>query len=145
MRKKLLLSLWVAGLLGIASFGVVNAQLQDVQYNDTVWLNWSTSQNPGVATIWTDKDQGWNLIQVIKNAINWVLWILALIVLVIVLMWGFQMVTASGNEEKYKKWFTILKHAGIWLVIIWLSRFIVTIVFWLLRWTTWTTSQWWQW
>jgi len=138
MWKKLLLTLWVAGLLGLGSFGLVKADLQPVQYNDQVWLSASTTQNPGVSTIGTESDQWWNLIQIIKNFINWVLWILSLIVLVIVLYGWFQMVTASGNEEKYKKWFTILKHAGIGLVIIWLSWFVVTIVFWLLRWTTWT-------
>jgi hypothetical protein len=61
---------------------------------------------------------------------------LSLIVLVIVLVGWFQMVTASGNEEKYKKGFTILKHAGIGLVVIWLSWFIVTIIFWILRGST---------
>lgn len=147
MWKKLLLSLWVAGMLCCGTLWIVNAQSSS---NWSVWVwnwgnqwNWLTSNidwPQWIDTIWTDGDQEWGLVQVIKNFINWVLWILALIVLVIVLVWWFQMVTASGNEEKYKKWFTILKHAGIWLVIIWLAWFLVTIIFWLLRGTTWTAS-----
>ena len=147
MWKKLLLSLWLAGMLWLGTLWMVNAEslANSVTYNDEIWFAGSTndSQNKGsINTLWQDDDQQWWLIQVIKNFINWVLWIMALIVLVIVLVWWFQMVTASGNEEKYKKWFTILKHAGIWLVVIWLSWFVVTIIFWLLRWTTWNETGW---
>ena len=136
MLKKLLLSLWVAGLLWLGTLWVVSA---DVAANTSAW-NWLNGDVVGdqwIATIGTDQDQHGSLVQIIKNFINWVLWILSLVVLVIVLAGWFQMVTASGNEEKYKKGFTILKHAGIWLVVIWLAWFVVTIIFWLLRNTTW--------
>jgi hypothetical protein len=141
MRKKLLLSLWVAGVLWLGSFAVVNAQgntstSPTFDWNATFEGSTRWEDSKWVNTLWSGEDQEWNLINVIKRFINWVLWIMSLVVLVIVLVWGFQMVTASGNEEKYKKWFTILKHAGIWLVVIGLSWFIVTIIFWILRWST---------
>lgn len=142
MRKKLLLSLWVAGLLGLWTLGIARADVNATTLSNGNWLTNSIEWDQGVQVAWAQQgDQNDSLVQIIKNFINWVLWILALIVLVIVLIWGFQMVTASGNEEKYKKWFTILKHAGIGLVIIWLSWFIVTIIFWLLRGTTWVGGQ----
>lgn len=135
MRKKLLLSLWVAGVLWLGSFALVNAQ--DDFVNTANGLTSSIGEDANaINTIGAWQDQGWNLINVVKKFINWVLWILSLIVLVIVLVGWFQMVTASGNEEKYKKGFTILKHAGIGLVVIWLSWFIVTIIFWILRGST---------
>ena len=41
------------------------------------------------------------------------------------------MVTAAGDDGKYKKGFTILKQAGVWLIIILLAWIIVSVVFWL--------------
>jgi hypothetical protein len=46
------------------------------------------------------------------------------------------MVTAAGDDTKYKDWFKILKQAGMWLAVIWLSWFIVSIIFWVIKWTT---------
>lgn len=147
MRKKLLLSLWVVWILWLGGFALVNAQaagsaggsnVDNSSFNDAVnaWFEGSTSIDSAVNVIGHTNDQWGRLIDVIKKFINRILGILSMIVLVIVLYGGFQMVTASGNEEKYKKGFTILKHAGIWLVVIWLAWFVVTIVFWLLRNTT---------
>ena len=73
------------------------------------------------------------LIDVIKSAINWVLGILALIALIILLYGGFLMVTAAGNEDGYKKWFTILRQAAIGLILIGIAWFIISIVFWLVN------------
>jgi hypothetical protein len=139
MLKKLLLSLWVAWILWLWSFAMVNA-LDNVDFNNggnglNQALEWQAA-GQWINTIWTGSDAQWWLIAVIKNFINWVLWILSLIVLIICLRGWFQMVTASWDEEKYKKGFKILKQAWLGLVVIWLSWFIVTIVFWLLRNTT---------
>jgi hypothetical protein len=65
---------------------------------------------------------------VVRNVINWVLRVLWLISLIVLLWGGFQMVTAAWDDAKYKKWFTILKQAGIWLVIIGFSWFIIQII-----------------
>ncbi|MEI6773821.1 MAG: hypothetical protein WCL18_03220 [bacterium] len=43
------------------------------------------------------------MITVIKTFINWMLGMLALIALVILIWGGFQMVTAAGEDTKYKK------------------------------------------
>ncbi|MDR0860267.1 MAG: hypothetical protein LBO09_04800 [Candidatus Peribacteria bacterium] len=53
-----------------------------------------------------------------KTFINWMLGMLATIALVICLYAGFLMVTAAGDDAKYKKGMSILKQAGIGLVII---------------------------
>ena len=39
------------------------------------------------------------------------------------------MVTAAGDDNKYKKWFTILKQAIIWLILIGASAMIINLVF----------------
>ncbi len=113
--KKVLFSLWAIGLVWAGSLGMVNAQLieQDTEYNP--WEH-TTLQND-------------TLIHTIKSFVNWILWLLSLIALVICLWWWFQMLMAAGDENKYKKWFTILKQAGLWLAIIWLAWLFVSLVF----------------
>ncbi len=75
-------------------------------------------------------------VNVVKGAVNWILGILALIALVISLYGGFLMVTAAGEEDKYKKGFTILKQAAFGLALIGVARFILSLVFWLINLTT---------
>jgi uncharacterized membrane protein YjjP (DUF1212 family) len=42
------------------------------------------------------------------------------------------MLTAAGDEERYNKWFKILKYVVIGLIFIWLARFIVSMIFFLI-------------
>jgi hypothetical protein len=80
----------------------------------------------------TGTAQQGKLIDVIKTFINWMLGMLALIALVILLVGGFQMVTAAGDDAKYKKGFKILQQAAIGLVFIGVSWLVVSAIFWLL-------------
>ncbi|HOG15515.1 MAG TPA: hypothetical protein PK674_02905 [Candidatus Absconditabacterales bacterium] len=123
MFKKLLLGLGIAGLLGVGSIALVNAQnFEPGQFGDV-------GGTAGVGVSGAGVDKGGSLIQVIKNFINRILGLLALITLVIVLRGGFKMVTAAGDEGKFKEGFKILKQAGIGLAIIGLSWFVVSIIF----------------
>lgn len=76
----------------------------------------------------------WDTLQVIKNAVNRALWMLSLVALVYILIQWFIILTAAGDDNKQKKWLAGIKRA--WLAIIWigLSRFIVTFIFWIIRW-----------
>ena len=129
--KKVLFSLWAIGLVWAGSLWMVNAQSLIWWWDDgwtRVWdFEWQNYEyNPGAWTTWLAKD---NLIFTIRNFINRVLWLLSMIALAICLRWGFQMLTASGDETKYKKWFTILKQAWFGLAIIALAWLIVSVVF----------------
>ena len=86
-----------------------------------------------VQVIGNDKGKDDALVNVIKWWVNWVLWILALIALIILMYGWFLMVTAAWDDEKYKKWWTILKHAAIWLILIGVAWFIISIIFWLVN------------
>ena len=86
-----------------------------------------TEYNPNVP--WAQGLQGEGLLASIQKGINWILGILAFIALIVLLWWGFQMVTAAGSEDRYKKWFTILKQAAIWLLFIGLAWLIVSLIF----------------
>lgn len=74
----------------------------------------------------TKKD---TFVNVVKGAINRVLGILALIALIILLWWGFQMVTANWDDGRYAAWFTLLKQAAWGLAMIGVAWFLVSIIF----------------
>jgi len=94
------------------------------------WWSYVTDYN----VIWTT--EGWDaeggtprLIETVKTAINRVLGILWLIALILCLWWGFQMLIAAGDDAKVKTWTKVLKHAAIWLAVIWLSWILVSFIF----------------
>lgn len=92
----------------------------------------SAGRTEGTKVTGTGEEQGSSLLTTVKTFINWMLGMLSLIALVILLWGGFQMITAAGDENKYKKGFAILKQAAIGLVIIGLSWLFVSLVFWLI-------------
>ncbi|MBU0627054.1 hypothetical protein KKG31_03555 [Patescibacteria group bacterium] len=69
---------------------------------------------------------------VIRTFLNWVLGILSLIALIVLLYGGFNMVTAAGDDAKYKKGFKILQQAAVGLAIVGLSWIIVSAIFWII-------------
>jgi hypothetical protein len=58
------------------------------------------------------------MLSVARNFVNWVLGLLSLIALGMALYGGFKMVTAAGDDGKYKEGFKILKQAAIGLIIV---------------------------
>ena len=150
MKTKLLavMMMWLATIGSIS--GVATATTNPTTKRPTTSSTDAWAKNSGLTTdtqvseikwVWTAQREGSSLLDVIKNAVNWVLWMLSLITLCIVLWWWFQMVTAAGDDGKYKKWFTILKQAWIWLIIILLAWIIVSVVFWLVGSVWWATAS----
>ncbi len=128
--------------LAFGSIGMVAAQGWFTTTNP--WTtpddDWSTTN---LDVIWSGAGQQDNLVNVIRWFVNRVLGILALIALLVLLYAGFQMVTAAGDEEQYKSWFTMLKQAAIWLVMIWIARFVISIIFFVINLITTTSAGWW--
>lgn len=129
--KTLLLWFWI---ICTFMFGVINTNVVS-----SAWLLSVTNPYDGsdvwesedVKVPWTWTNQTDAFVNVVKGAVNWVLGILALIALLILLWWGFQMVTSAGNDDQYGKGFTILKHAAAGLLLIGVAWFIISIIFWL--------------
>ena len=94
------------------------------------WLNADYSKSIGVAGAGINR--GDNLLNVVKNFINFVLWLLGLITLILLLWWGFNMVTAAGDDKKFGDGMKILKNAGIGLAFIALSWMMVSMIFWVI-------------
>jgi hypothetical protein len=102
---------WVVGVTGLDSLPWVEANMT-----------------------WAQND--WLVSSVIQTAVNRVLGILAFIALLILLYAGFLMLTAAGDDDRYNKWFTILKQVALWLVMIWLAWLIVSMIFYLIDFIT---------
>lgn len=132
--KKLL---WIilTTMIGVFGFAAVVAPIQNANAQLQIQNQFQNPQeadnSENLSVVGAGSGQQDAFVNVIKSAINWILGILALIALIILLYWGFQMVTAAGNEDQYNKWFTILKQAAFGLIMVGIAWFIVSIIFWL--------------
>lgn len=94
-----------------------------------IWLN---AVNADI-DVWTVSNQGlvesWEVDDVVQWYIVNAMSFLYLVAVVYGLWGGFNILTAGGDEEKVKKWKTVLIQTGIWLVVIFLAG---TIVEWLI-------------
>ncbi len=70
-----------------------------------------------------------NLLLYIKTIVDYLLWFLAAAVLLYFLWWGYQMVVAAGDESKYNEWITKMKRWLIAVVGIWVSWYIISLIF----------------
>lgn len=134
MKQKIAAFMMGLGLL-VGSFGLVSAQQSQGggKPNVTAGFNINKDNSSNIGGIaGAGQDAGGSLIDVIKNTLNWILGMLSLIVFVLLLWWGFQMVTAAGDDKKFSAGQTILKQAGIGLAFIAASWLIVSMIFWVI-------------
>lgn len=83
-----------------------------------------------ILTFWQAKNQTLNLIY---NIINYLLWFTSLVVFVYLIYEWYKVVVAGTDEEAYKEAVKKVKNAAIALVGIALSRFIVSMIFYILN------------
>jgi type IV secretory pathway VirB2 component (pilin) len=114
--KKTLYTLVGVGLLTMNSVSSVGA-----------W--WEPNENGGECKEWVCPTGETGLFNVVQNIIGWLTGFLYIVAVIYWLWWGFQILTASGEEEKVKKWKKVLINAWIWLVIIFLASSVVQFVF----------------
>lgn len=132
MKQKIAAFMMGLGLL-VGSFGLVSAQQGANTPNVTAGFNINKDNSSNIGGIaGAGQDAGGSLIDVIKKTLNWILGMLSLIVFVLLLWWGFQMVTAAGDDKKFSAGQTILKQAGIGLAFIAASWLIVSMIFWVI-------------
>lgn len=139
MVKKLTFGfLWLFGFLALG-FGVLGLQSNQALAQWDQWWTFTPGEKGAgnVGVVWDARLTEGKFIDVVKGFINWVLGILALIALIILLWWWFQMLTAAGDEAKYKKGWVILKQAGIALWFIAASWLIVSLIFFVIGIATW--------
>ncbi len=90
------------------------------------WMQWAWEIE------WVAQQQEehqWWLLNFISDVVNYLLALAALVALIYLLYHWFIMVTASGNEDRFKKWAAWLKYWTIALLWIWVSWFMISLVF----------------
>lgn len=128
MKKFLGKSLMMVTIISFGLFfGATFAQFGATPI-DGIWWLWTEAAAP-------------SLLWIVKSFINRILGLLSLIALGMALFGGFKMVTAAGDDGKYKEGFKVLKQAAIWLVVVGLSWIVVSAIF-AIIWSaqTWTVS-----
>lgn len=108
------------------AFKIIDADATNTISSDE--LNWIA--NPGLIS-----DHSTALgetMSIVKNIINYTLWLIWLVALVYLIYHGFLMVTAAWNDAQYKKWIKWLQTAVIALAWVWLSRLVVSFIFWII-------------
>ncbi len=95
--------------------------------------NVNAAINPG-----TGVDAGlrteWSADTVIQAWLGNLLTFLYLIAVLIAVWWGFNILTAAWDEEKVKKWKTILIQAWIGLFVIFIAWSLIQWILWILGW-----------
>ena len=134
MNKKLGILLWTA-IIGVSSVAAP-------MLTTAAWFGdqrWTTIGLAGA-------DQGGQgsegFLDFVQTAINYILTLLGLITIIILVYGGFQMVTAGGDDGKYKKGFTIVKQAVVGLILIGVSALIVNMIFYFVNTNTTTGGGW---
>lgn len=77
------------------------------------------------------------VMDVIKNIINYALWMLAFVALIYLVVHGFMIVTAGGDDAQYKNGLKGIKYAVIAIVGVGASWLIVSAIFWLIALMIW--------
>ncbi len=112
-------------------YGLVgSASLLHITATDAAMILWQDKVQDGMK--WSTE----SIDQSVQTMIITGMTFLYLIAVVYGLWWGFNILTAAWDEEKVKKWKTIIIHAIIWLVVIWLVWSIINWVVTQLLWTT---------
>jgi len=102
----------------------------------------SSNEVNGIVNEWkiqTHNEAKDNILNIIKNIVNYALGMLWLVALIYLIYNWFLMVTAWWKDDQFKKWIKWLRTAAIALWWIWVSFFIISFIFYLIKYFT----EWW--
>ena len=125
-------------LIGFLCISIFSVGVFPIQKTFAATWFWTNSYVSQIWVPWTEhaEDETWHsadLLNIIRNFINWTLWMLATIALVICLYAWFKMLTAWSDDGKYKDGFKLIKNAWLGLLIIGLSWMIVSFIMWVIQ------------
>lgn len=66
---------------------------------------------------------------IVTEVADRILSLTSLVAIIIFLIWWYKVLTAWWDDWKAKSWYKFIKNALIWLLIIWLTRAIVRLIF----------------
>lgn len=127
MKKIVLITAYVTIVFGIW----LGATLADGWFWISNWISW-------IDVPWTtDPSANDEAILIIVKVANRILSLLSVIAIIMFLIWWYKVLTAWWDDAKVKWWYKIIKNAIIWLLIIWLTRAMIRLIFWFVNWMVW--------
>jgi len=85
-------------------------------------ITFSNSNNLNSDLQWSSKTAD----NVIENWVEYIIWFLYLVAFIMMVYWAFNILTAAWDEEKVKKWKTILIQAVAWIIVIFIANSIIS-------------------
>ena len=94
----------------------------------TSWIEWVAKPD-----INNSEEAKNNTLNFIKKIVDYFIWLLAVFSLIYLLYNFFIMLTAAGDDNKYKKWIDWIKLTVLVIVGIWLSWLLISFIFYLVE------------
>jgi type IV secretory pathway VirB2 component (pilin) len=112
MKNTIKNTAYAAAWLSLMALNTANAKIGFTWKGIDEWLKWSDK----TADI------------VIQSWVAYISTFLSIIAIIVILWAGFQILTSAWDEEKTKKWKTIIIQAVIWLLVIFIASSIVNLI-----------------
>jgi len=117
-------------MFSILNYNIANADnSQWFRTHRVTWIN--------LTGIGDEPEESDEALQIAIRVINRILSLTSLIAIIVFLVWWYKVLTAWWDDSKVKAWYKIIKNAIIWLLIIWLTRAAVRLIFWFVNWMAW--------
>lgn len=100
-----------------------------VRYCDDEWECWLSEGIEVIRPALNDIETERTASEYVQDIIEYLLWFLFLVAVIYIIYAGFQILIAAGDEEKVKKWKSVIVSAWIGLVVIFLAFSIVRFIF----------------
>lgn len=127
MKKLLWIIAFITSLLIIGG----NISLADWWFWVSDWVSWI--QVPKT----DDQNVNDEALHIVVKVADRILSLVSLIAIIIFVIWWYKVITAWWDDSKAKSWYKFIKNAIIWIIIIWLTRAIVRLIFWFVGWMDW--------
>lgn len=116
--------------------------------NASRWLQRTNDYVSWIDVAWTDDTENTDpeALYIVIKVINRILSLTSVVAIIVFLIWWYKVLTAWWDDSKAKTWYKFIKNAIIWLIIIWLTRATVRLIFWFVNWMGWDhnfDTSWW--
>jgi hypothetical protein len=98
-----------------------------VSWSQSIWLvnAFSVSNSSNGNTSQLEWNNSKDMVSIIQWMVWYLVWLLYFIAVIVMLYWGFCILTAGWDEEWVKKWKKALINWAVWLIVIFLASSLV--------------------
>lgn len=140
-KKIILTLLFMVSIFNLTSIIYASSTYDQYVTKDTMIVWWGWDKNLiemifGTNKWWADLDlwvDGSNVSikdNFLKTAVNYLLWLVAVVAITMFIYIWFQLATAEGKDDQFKKAMKALVYLAVWLAVIPLSFVIIKITTW---------------